>query len=136
MPKSLLDHRIGVYECQKDSSGAVTKGKPVNSYYAYYRREQLDRLVIPDLERLRDKFSFPVLVTSWRLEEGVPSELISRPTGKLSITSAGGLRNAKKALGIPIRRRKASKTEKWEVLIDERGNIFDLDGFRIVNRNA
>ncbi len=104
MPKPLKDSRIGVYKCTI-VNGFVSKGDYIRGdYIGVFTWDDLVSRIIPDLRQNRLKGSeYPVLITSWRLQEGDLSKPLPMtvPRNRLTVKAAGGLRNLKRMVGIP-----------------------------------
>lgn len=139
MPKNLKSARISIYECNI-SGNSISKGKWVKGYYGLLPLVQLlgdsplESAIIKDLESAKsicNGFDFPVLVVSHYLGSGDLSKPLPRPPGSLTIKSVGGLINLKRIVGIPIRRKKIPKTERWEALIDRERRVIKLEGHRL-----
>jgi hypothetical protein len=134
MAKTQSTYRIGLYECQI-SSGIAVKGKSVKKYYyGPLSRGFIDSIIIRDLRDMKHAghdFEFPILVSTWRLGEGDPPKPLPRPSGKLTIKRAGGLRRAKRMIGIPTQRKKILRTEVSKVVIDSQYNVLSVEGNRI-----
>jgi len=137
MPRLLKNSRIGVYECSI-ANGCVTKGRYICGYYiGMFTWDHFISEIIPDLRQYRLTGSeYPILITSWRLQEGDPSKPIPMPVlpQKLTIKSAGGLRNSKKMLGLPVRRKKNPSTETWEAVVDHTGRVIKVVGQRLADQ--
>lgn len=135
MPKQPKTARIGVYECNLHGN-SVSKVKWVKGYYELYHHELLESMIIPDLrdaKRAGWDFDFPVLVVSYLLGPGDPPKPLPRPQSPLTVKSAGGLTNLRRMVGIPIRRKKIAKTEAWEAVIDDHGQVFEVEGIKLKN---
>lgn len=134
MDKAHSMWRIGLYECHI-SEDIVSPGKSLKKYYyGLFQRDLIDSIILPDLRNMKragHDFEFPVLVMTWRLGPGDLPEPLPRPSGKLTVKRAGGLRKAKRMLGIPTQRKRIPRTKTYEVIIDERGHVVEVDGTRI-----
>lgn len=125
--------RIGIYECLLDGS-LVIKGKRVKDHYGLFYEDILYSKVIPDLQYAKSAgrdFEFPVLVVSYYLGGGDPPKPLPKPSGTLTVKSAGGLNQLRRMMGVPVRRKKIPATETWQVVVDDRGQVFKVQGNRI-----
>ena len=134
MPKPLKNSRIGVYKCTV-VNGFVSKGEYIRgNYIGVFTWDDLISRIIPDLRQYRLEISqYPVLITSWRLQQGDPSKSMPDPSQKLTAKSAGGVRNMKKMLGWPIRRKKDPRTESWEAVVYDTGQAIKVIGKKLVD---
>ena len=137
MPKPLKNSRIGVYKCTI-VNGLVSKGDPIRyDYIGVFTWDGLVSRIIPDLirqNRLKGS-EYPILITSWRLQEGDPSKPLPMPVPpqKLTVKSAGGVRNLKRIVGLPVRRKKNPRTETWEAVVDDTGRAIKVIGQKLVD---
>ena len=125
--------RIGVYQCRLDGS-FISKGKWIKGYYGLFREDILHSRVIPDLvdaKRAGWDFDFPVLVVSYYLGKGDAPKPLPRPSGKLTVQSAGGVNRLRRMVGLPVRRKKIPRTETWEAVIDAQGQVFKVQGRKL-----
>lgn len=140
MPKPLKDSRIGVYKCTI-ANGFVSKvkgGYIRGDYIGVFTWDDLISRIIPDLRQYRLEISqYPVLITSWRLQQGAPSKPMPMPAPhqKLNGKSAGGLRNLKRMLGMPVRCKKDPRTETWEAVVDSTGRAVKVVGQRLIEQS-
>ncbi len=136
MPKPRKNSRIGVYKCTI-VNGFVSKGEYIRGdYIGVFTWDDLISRIIPDLRQYRLEISqYPVLITSWRLQQGDPSKPMPMPAPhqKLNGKSAGGLRNLKRMLGLPIRRKKNPGTETWEAVVYDTGQAIKVIGNKLVD---
>lgn len=137
MSKPLKDSRIGVYQCTI-VNGLVSKGEYIRGYYiGVFTWDQLISNIIPDLKQYRLKgFEYPILITSWMLQEGAPTEPLPRlvPSRKLTLKSAGGVRAMKKILGLPVSRKKNPRTETWEAVVYDTSHAVKVIGKKLVEQ--
>jgi len=137
MPKTLKGSRIGIYKCTI-ANGFVSKDKPGylrGEYIGVFTWDDLVSRIIPDLRKYRLKASdYPVLITSWRLRAGaLPKSLpMNVAPQKFTVKAMGGLRNLKKMLGMPVRRKKDPLSETWEAVVDSSDRAFKVVGQRII----
>ncbi len=138
MPKPLKDSRIGVYKCTI-VNGLVSKGEYIRGYYiGVFKWDQLISNIIPDLKQYRLEVSqYPVLITLYRLQHGDHPKPLSIivPSQKLTVKSAGGVRNAKRMLGMPVSRKKDPRTETWEAVVYDTGRVIKVVGQRLIEQN-
>ena len=119
------EYRIGIYECQVTGK-SINKGRHISYYYcSQYHDKFLHTNVIPDLQH-KHGFKYPVLVLYWRLGEGDPPASASgKPLAK-SVKSVKEVNDWRRALGIPISRKKKPTTEKWRAIIDSDGQVHPI----------
>ena len=140
MPKPLKDSRIGIYKCSI-VNGFVSKvkgGYVRGDYIGVFTWDDLVSRIIPDLRQNRLKGSeYPILITSWRLQEGDPSKPLPMPvpSQKLTVKSAGGVRGLKRILGLPVRRKKNPRTETWEAVVYDTGQAIKVIGKKLVDQS-
>lgn len=140
MSRPLKNSRIGVYKCSI-VNGFVSKvkgGRIRGDYIGVFTWDDLISRIIPDLRQNRLKGSeYPVLVTSWRLQKGDPSKPlpITVPRNRLTVKAAGGLRNFKRMVGMPVRRKKDPRTETWEAVVYDTGRAIKVVGQRLVEQS-
>jgi len=138
VPKPLKDSRIGVYK-RTIANGFVNKGEYIRGdYIGVFTWNDLIARIIPDLKQNRLKPSdYPVLITSWQLKPGNPSKPMPMPAprNKLTVKAAGGKRNLKKMLGMPVGRKKDPRTEIWEAVVDSTDRAFKVVGQRIIEQS-
>ncbi len=138
MPKPLKNSRIGVYKCTM-VNGFVSRGEYIRgNYIGVFTWDDLVSRIIPDLRQNRLKGSeYPVLITSWRLQEGNLSKPLPMtvPRNRLTVKAAGGLRNLKRMVGMPVRRKKDPRTETWEAVVDGTGRAIKVVGQRLIEQS-
>jgi len=126
MPKSDSEYRIGLYECQISRDRHVVLGNSLKTlYYERFTQDFVKSRIMPDLLSMKSRgvvIQYPVLVKSWRLhlKNSVP---LVEPPYKVK----GNLRETREALGMSPQREKIPKTETYRGVIDEQGNILQVD---------
>lgn len=138
MPRPLRDSRIGVYECNIVDRSIIKGSYICGDYIGVFTWDYLISAVIPDLRQkktARWPFQYPVLIASWRLQQGDPAKPLPIPVshGKLNISRVG-LAKAKRMVGLPVRRKKNPRTETWEAVVDESGCAIRVVGRRLADR--
>lgn len=120
-------------------NGFVSKGEYIRGdYIGIFTWDDLISRIIPDLRQYRLEISqYPVLIASWRLQQGDPPKPMPMPVlqQKLTVKSAGGVREAKRIIGMPIRRKKDPHTEIWVAVVDSTGRAFKVVGQRIIEQS-
>ena len=126
MPKSDSEHRIGLYECKIGPDGHFGLGESLKKlYYERFTQDLVKSTIIPDLRDMKRRgssFDYPILVVSWRLHLKSSVPLVEPP-----YKVKGSLRQVRIDLGMSPQREKEPKSEIRHVVIDEQGNISQVN---------
>jgi hypothetical protein len=137
MPKPLKDSRYGVYK-GTITNGFVSRGNYVcGDYIGVFTWDQLIANIVPDLRQYRLETSdYPVLITSWRLKAGDPPKSLPEnvPSQKLNVKAAGGLRDLKEMIGMPLKRKKVASSEIREAVVDSTERAVKVVGQRLLEQ--